>query len=92
MKFASLLRRLAPMAAACAAALLLAPAAAAASGRVMTENGGFVAVMDGATGGLLCRTDVPVALLSQRDRLLLEAGIPLETQADFTRAMEDFCS
>ena len=86
------LSRLARSAAAGAAALVLATSAAAAAPYTMTEHDGFVCVVDNATGALICCSDVPVALLTQRDQLLLEAGIPLESQADFTSAMEDFCS
>ena len=92
MKPTSLLVRLQRSVAACLTALLLATAAVAASPYTMTTRDGFVCVVDSNTGDVFYRSDIPAALLSQRDRLLLEAGIALETQADFTSALEDFCS
>ena len=92
MKCKAFSRRAARTIAACAAAVFLSTAAAAASPYTMTLHDGFICVVEGDSGTLLYRSDVPASLLSQRDRLLLEAGIPLETQADFTRAVEDFCS
>ena len=92
MMISRFLSRLARPAAAVAATLALTTAAAAAAPCLMTEHDGFVCIVDGDTGEFLYRSDVPVDLLSQRDRLLLEAGIPLESQTDFTSALEDFCS
>ena len=69
--------------------LLCTPAAAA---YTMTVDDGFVAVRENATGQWVYRSNVPAGMLSPRDQLLLEAGIVLENRADFTRAMEDFCS
>lgn len=92
MKIARFFSRLVRPVAAGAVVLILASAAAAAIPYAMTEHEGFVCIVDNATGAFVYCSDVPVSLLSQRDRLLLEAGIPLQTQADFTRAIEDFCS
>lgn len=92
MMVARFFSRLARPAAALAAVLLLSTAALAAGPCLLTEQDGFVCVVDSATGSVIHRSDVPVAQFSQRDQLLLEAGIPLESQADFTSAMEDFCS
>ncbi len=81
-----------------AAALLLAAAlfptasAAAPAAYTMTLLNGCIAVRDNATGAWVYRSDIRAELLSQRDQLLLETGIALQNQADFTRAVEDFCS
>ena len=58
----------------------------------MTVHNGFVAVQENATGDWIYCSDIPAQMLSHRDQLLLEAGILLENRADFTRAIEDFCS
>ena len=58
----------------------------------MTVCEGFVGVRDEENGSWIYRSQVPVSSLSQRDQLLLEAGIPLHSHADFTSAVEDFCS
>ncbi len=58
----------------------------------MTLDGGKIAIRENASGEWLYRSGLPAQALSPRDQLLLEAGIPLETRADCTRAIEDFCS
>ena len=76
------------------AALLLASAVSAAEPihYTMTVCDGFVSVRDEESGDWIYRSQVPVSSLSQRDQLLLEAGIPLHSHTDFTSALEDFCS
>lgn len=58
----------------------------------MTHDRGFIAVRDNAAGGWAYRSEVPLETLSPQDRFLLELGLGLENRADFTRAVEDFCS
>ena len=58
----------------------------------MTIHEGFVCVQEYATGSWIYRSNVRAEMLSQRDQLLLETGIGLNSQAEFTRAVEDFCS
>lgn len=59
---------------------------------ILTTKSGFLAVRDVASGSWVQTTAIPVTGFSDRDRLLLECGVPLHSSADFTRALEDFCS
>jgi len=77
----------------CAACLAL--PAAAANGAVcaeMTILHGYVAVVERDTGLPVYVSRVPARALPESDRELLRRGIPLSSQADYTRAVEDFCS
>lgn len=73
--------------------LLLTQSALAGSAEfILTTKVGFLAVRDVASGIWVQTTTIPATGFSDRDRLLLECGVPLRSRADFTRALEDFCS
>ena len=76
------------------AILLLATLASAAEEMhyTMTIRDGFVCVRNDENGQWVYCSQVHAESLSQRDQLLLKAGIPLNNQAEFTSAIEDFCS
>lgn len=58
---------------------------------LLTESGGFVALYhEGSQSWTI--TDTPLDTLPPQDQALLRQGIPLESQQDVTKAMEDFCS
>jgi len=65
---------------------------AAAADPVLTVRDGRVAVRDGRNGGWLYVSEIPEDMLPARDRLLLQTGLELPTRADYTSAIEDFCS
>ena len=58
----------------------------------MTIRDGFISVRNEADGSWVYCSQVHADSLSQRDQMLLKAGIPLNNQAEFTSAIEDFCS
>ena len=58
----------------------------------MTIQNGFISVRDEADGSWVYCSQIHADSLSQRDQMLLKAGIPLKSQAEFTSAIEDFCS
>ena len=60
-------------------------------GWILTERGGFVAVLD-ENGTLRAVTDTPVALLPPSDAATIRAGIRCEDRAELSRALENFCS
>lgn len=72
--------------------LLLTAALLAAAPYTMTRHQGFIAVRENDGGRWIYRSEVPVDALAARDQLLLELGLGLYDRADFTRAVEDFCS
>lgn len=58
----------------------------------MRLHEGRICVQEAATGEWIYCSDVCGSMLSQRDQLLLENGIALHDRAEFTSAIEDFCS
>lgn len=58
---------------------------------LLTESDGFVALYHEDTRSWTI-TDTPLNSLPPHDQELLHQGLPLETQQDVTKAMEDFCS
>lgn len=66
--------------------------AAAPPAYIMKTDGGTVCVQDAASGEWVFRSAVCSKMLSAHDQKLLESGIFLYNQSDFTSAVEDFCS
>ena len=58
---------------------------------LLPESGGFVALYHEDTKSWTV-TDTPLDSLPPHDQALLRQGLPLQTQQDVTKAMEDFCS
>lgn len=58
----------------------------------MTVHEGFICVKEMSSGDWIYCTRVRADMLPPADQLLLEAGVPLCSQAEFTSAVEDFCS
>ena len=56
-----------------------------------TESVRFVALYHEDTKSWTV-TDTPLDSLPPHDQALLRQGLPLQTQQDVTKAMEDFCS
>ena len=84
------------MAAGAGLALLRPPAAAAAPEPapryILGRHEGMVAVfLPGGTAPEYV-TDAPVSCLPERDRALLEAGLPVWSEEELTRLLEDYCS
>ena len=71
---------------------LLVAALLAAPPYTMTHRQGFIAVRENEGGQWVYCSEIPVEALASRDQLLLELGLGLYNRADFTRAVEDFCS
>ncbi len=59
---------------------------------VIKEDGGRVAVADGATGEVLKKTDTLVSILPEKDRDRLKKGIKVESKNELRLLLEDFCS
>ena len=58
----------------------------------MTLREEYICIVHDKSDALIFRSNVSSFMLSPADELLLALGISLDTQQEFTRALEDFCS
>lgn len=58
----------------------------------MTIHKDCICIREDASGRWVYTSPVRASTLSPQNQLLLEAGIPLYDRAEFTSAIEDFCS
>lgn len=59
---------------------------------VLAERNGYIAVLDGTSGALLCCTETPVSALPPADAALIRCGFSCEDDIALAKALENFCS